>query len=80
MKVTVLFFGSLRDRFGSGPASVRVQPPLTVKELFLKLTADKGKNWEKLPLRYALNEEFVSADTRLKEGDTVAFLPPMSGG
>lgn len=28
----------------------------------------------------AVNHEFTSADTALKDGDEVAFIPPMSGG
>jgi molybdopterin converting factor small subunit len=28
----------------------------------------------------AVNREYVTADTRLAEGDEVAFLPPVAGG
>ena len=28
----------------------------------------------------AVNQEYVDMDTELKEGDTVAFIPPVSGG
>jgi molybdopterin converting factor small subunit len=31
-------------------------------------------------LRAAVNDEMVSWDHALKDGDNVAFLPPMSGG
>ncbi|MCC6573323.1 MAG: molybdopterin converting factor subunit 1 [Planctomycetes bacterium] len=30
--------------------------------------------------RAAVNEEFVSDDQELKEGDVVALIPPVSGG
>ena len=28
----------------------------------------------------AVNEEYMPAETRLEEGDEVAFIPPVSGG
>ena len=31
-------------------------------------------------MRVAVNDEFVAWDHALVSGDTVAFLPPMSGG
>ncbi len=31
-------------------------------------------------LRVAVNHEFASADSPLKDGDVVAFLPPFAGG
>lgn len=31
-------------------------------------------------LRAAVNDEFVSWDHLLRDGDRIAFLPPMSGG
>ena len=31
-------------------------------------------------LRAAVNDEFIPWDHLLKDGDHIAFLPPMSGG
>ena len=31
-------------------------------------------------VRFAINEEFVSADARIADGDVVAVIPPVSGG
>jgi molybdopterin synthase sulfur carrier subunit len=43
--------------------------------------------WEDLQLpdqfdnvRIAINHQFASADTPLRAGDELAFLPPISGG
>ena len=31
-------------------------------------------------LQIAVNEEYCKPDRQLKEGDTLAFIPPVSGG
>jgi molybdopterin converting factor small subunit len=31
-------------------------------------------------LSYAVNERYVSGDSSLREGDRVAFIPPVAGG
>ncbi len=34
----------------------------------------------RLPLAYAINRDYARADSELKDGDEVAFIPPISGG
>jgi molybdopterin converting factor small subunit len=31
-------------------------------------------------IAYAVNEQFVSQDTPLQDGDVLALIPPVSGG
>lgn len=31
-------------------------------------------------LKISINQEFVSFETEVKDGDEIAFLPPLSGG
>jgi molybdopterin converting factor subunit 1 len=63
-------------------------------ELHLEVPAgcDAGALWRGLTEQYpalapytssvscAVNEEYAKLNTRLNEGDEVAFLPPVSGG
>jgi molybdopterin converting factor subunit 1 len=79
--VTLRLFARLRDL--SGKSELRLELPEG---------CDARRLWEGLALEYpalepytgsvscAINEEYAKLTTRLKDGDEVAFLPPVSGG
>ncbi len=81
MKVNVLFFGLARDITGSGGEKVEVPEGASIASLrrryderFPRL-AEMGSS-----LLAAVNQEFAEPSHILREGDEVAFLPPVSGG
>lgn len=77
MGVTVLFFGQLADISGSASvdwAAVADTDTLT-QEVFQRFPALASKTF-----RVAVGKQLISANTRLSEGETIAFLPPFSGG
>jgi len=81
MRVTVLFFGILKDMVGRPEESVEVEPDTTVGSLFERYS----DRFETLRARrpsilFARNQEFAPAETVLSDNDEVAFLPPVSGG
>ena len=80
MKIRVLFFAELKEIFGAA-RFMEVSEGASVRETVNQLTAssDKFSNG-KWPLVYAVNEEFETADKKLKEGDHLAVMMPMSGG
>lgn len=81
MLVTLRLFARLRELSGKS-------------ELFIELPegTDARALWNDLAREYpalepygasvscAVNEEYARFTTRLKDGDEVAFLPPVSGG
>lgn len=76
--VDVLFFAELRDSIGSDKLSFNVSG-ITVRELrdeWLKSYRLESINNAMI----AINEEYAEEDTIINEGDTVAFIPPVSGG
>ncbi len=81
MKVTVYFFGHYSDFCGGEPQEVLLPTDATVRDL-AALLEQKDPRLAGLTThcRYAVNEEYANLDTRLTEGGTVAFIPPMSGG
>ncbi|WP_071393212.1 molybdopterin converting factor subunit 1 [Bacillus tuaregi] len=74
----VLFFAHLRDE--AGQESVEVEAAgKTIAVLKQELASTYGI--QKLDaVMAAVNEEFADDDEVIKEGDTIAFIPPVSGG
>lgn len=52
----------------------------TPRELYAELRESRGFLLEETQLRVAVNGEFAALDNTLKEGDEIAFIPPVSGG
>ncbi|MBY0123397.1 molybdopterin converting factor subunit 1 [Bacillus sp. S/N-304-OC-R1] len=74
----ILFFAHLRDAVGEESIVLEASGK-TVAEL-KGLLAEK---FEKVNLENAMtavNEEFASNDEVIQDGDTIAFIPPVSGG
>ena len=74
----VLFFAHLRDAVGEEVLSLDAAGK-TVAVLKTELAAKYD-----LPrmetVMTAINEEFASNDEVIREGDEIAFIPPVSGG
>ncbi len=81
MEVRTLFFAAYRDRLGTGELSVRLHEGATVSDLVSHLRA-RGTPWDDLPSDppVAVNRSWAGAGHPLREGDEVAFLPPVAGG
>ncbi len=81
MRVDVLCFGVLKECFGAERDVVELGDGADVAAL-LKLLQGRGMQGEALwrSLAVAVNREYASLATVLREGDEVALLPPVSGG
>ena len=81
IKVKVLFFAQLRDVFGKDQETLEIEEGRTVREV---VTLLKGRvEWgsvASLPLTFAVNEQVVSDDHTLSDGERLALLTPVSGG
>ena len=84
MRVRLLCFGVLRDLLPVPADEIELPEDTTVRELLRILeqrTSNSrmdGKVWQSLAV--AVNREYSSAGTVLRDGDEVALLPPVSGG
>lgn len=80
MKVTVLYFASLRERAGRPASAEDVAPGTTAGSLWdaIRVRAE----FRGLGVRPGLsvNGEWSDAGRVLVEGDEVGLLPPVSGG
>ncbi len=81
MEIQVLYFASLKDRVGRGEERVSVPDGTDLQSLAQLLVERHAPLAGALGhVRFAVNREFAAPDTRLRGGDEVALIPPMSGG
>jgi molybdopterin synthase catalytic subunit len=81
MRVRVLFFGVLKELAGKSPDVLNLRDRASVRDVLARCEAQipRLKLW--LPsLAVAVNQQYASPETELKENDEVALLPPVSGG
>jgi molybdopterin converting factor subunit 1 len=81
MKVRVKFFAILRERAGTSEVAKDVAEGSTVADLWHQLQKDYPKlDVPGIRLLYAVNQDYVGVDHKLKDQDEVVFVPPVSGG
>lgn len=74
----VLFFAHLRDQVGAEEVQMEAAGK-TVAALKAEVT-ETYKLAKMDTVMTAINEEFAQDDEIINEGDTIAFIPPVSGG
>ena len=81
MRLRVLFFGMLKDLVGQPADEIELPDGTELGAVFERYAARYPRLRELAPsIVAARNQEFAGRDTRLADGDEVAFLPPVSGG
>lgn len=81
MRVRLLHFASFREAVGRDEEEREIAEGTRVRELWAALGREVplfGRFPSAPPA--AVNREYVDAETVLREGDEVAFLPPVAGG
>lgn len=76
--INILLFAHLQEALGESKLSVELSD-VTVAQLKEWME----KHYPQLSLQQimtAVNEEFATDTTIVKSGDTIAFIPPISGG
>ena len=77
MSITVKFFASLRETIGKPDASLNTNNISTAADVWQAAT----DNHEHIPnMLVAINMEYANLDETVKDGDEVAFFPPVTGG
>ena len=83
MKLHVLYFARLRERFGVAEESLDFAGG-TAAELVAQLQARGGVWVEELAagraFRVAVNQDIVALDAALPDGAEIAIFPPVTGG
>jgi MoaE-MoaD fusion protein len=80
MRVTVLFFGVLKEMLASECQTLELPPGATVDAVLghFQKQLPESKLWSSLAI--AVNQDYAPSGCLLRDGDEVALLPPVSGG
>jgi molybdopterin synthase catalytic subunit len=81
MRVRLLHFASFRDAVGRDQEERDLAEGTRVQDLWEALGREVSlfRRFPSVPPA-AVNREYVGSDTVLRDGDEVAFLPPVAGG
>lgn len=77
MAIQVRYFASLRERMGRDGDVVNGSDATTVADVWHQAAAGKPMPANVL---CAVNMEYVEPDAPVRDGDEVAFFPPVTGG
>lgn len=77
----VLLFAMYRELLGKHEVNIHLPDGASVEDVFSTLAADHPELNALRPFtRFAVNRTMVDPAMRLRDGDEIAFLQPVSGG
>ena len=79
VQIQLRYFASIREALGRRADVLDVPDGSTVAQVWQRLLADHPRLAEQR-YRPAVNQEYVTESTTLRDGDEVVFIPPVSGG
>jgi molybdopterin converting factor subunit 1 len=81
MRVNLLYFASFREASGRPEENRELPEGTRVRQLWERVASELPRlgAFPAMPPA-AVNHEYVDGDRVLRDGDEVAFLPPVAGG
>lgn len=79
IRVTLRCFAAVREAVGTDSLLLELPHGTTVDAVRQKL-AESHPRLSRLPLAFAVNRAYARGDSVLRDGDEIAFIPPISGG
>jgi molybdopterin converting factor small subunit len=82
MRVSVRLFAILRERAGASLIHIELPEQATVEDALnvLRQRRELADVLARIPVRIAVNREYVLAGDALHAGDELALITPVSGG
>ena len=77
MTVHIKYFASLRETIGRDSDELTVNDSMTVENIWQLATNNMPPPEQ---LLVAVNQEYANFEKEVKDGDEVAFFPPVTGG
>jgi molybdopterin converting factor subunit 1 len=81
MNIRLLYFAVLRDITGKSEAVLSLPAGTRAADVWQQLRRDYVQlaGYAQPPM-VAVNEDYATAETVLRDGDELAFIPPVAGG
>jgi len=79
INLEILFFGKLKETWNTNQLNIQTSS-YNIEDLYAELLTKASEIPHKASIKVAINDEFVNWDCQLNDNDTIAFLPPASGG
>ena len=80
MKITVKCFSQVRYALEKDELSLELSPGKTTKDVEDLVREHANKKLDGVLFRTAVNRIYINEPRELKDGDEVAFIPPVQGG
>jgi molybdopterin synthase sulfur carrier subunit len=77
--IELAYYALLREQRGLS-GEKRATSAMTARELYFELKEEFGFNLQMEDLKVAINGDFADSDMPIHDGDTVVFIPPVTGG
>lgn len=83
--ITVLYFARIKENIGTGRESIALPASANNVATLTAFLRERGGAFqtELAPgkaLRVAVNQAMVAMDAAIKDGDEIAYFPPVTGG
>ena len=83
--VTLLYFARLRETFGISSEQAELPAQINDVRSLTEWLRQRGGAWQQelapnRPVRVAINQDMADSGTTVRDGDEIAFFPPVTGG
>ena len=82
--IRLRFFASLRETLGVGDEQLELPDGINTLSGLSDWLQGRGKPWQEAladsRLHVAVNQEIVNRDAAVRDGDEIAWFPPVTGG
>ena len=80
IKVTIKCFSQVKYALNQHELVLELKNGFRSSDLEKKIRIKAKGHLVNIYLRIAINQQYITKNTKLKDGDEVAFIPPVQGG
>ncbi|MES2356212.1 MAG: molybdopterin converting factor subunit 1 [Pseudomonadota bacterium] len=83
--ITILYFASIKEKLGLAKETMELPSDVGQADALLAYLHARGSQWAdalavRPELKIAINQSISTLNAAIKDGDEIAFFPPVTGG